>query len=560
MQFEVLVLVAVAAAVAGLARRLKLSAPLLLVVAGIAASFVPGVGEFELEPDVILFFVLPPLLFGAAWQSSVINFRQNIRPIGLLSVGLVLFTTLAVGFAVHAVLPDLPLAAAFTLGAIVSPPDAVAATAVGRTVGMPRRLITILAGESLVNDATALTAYRVTVGAAMAGGFSIWTGIAEFLVAAIGGVAVGLVIAVLAETLLQHLHDPVLENSLVLLLPFVTYAAAEELGRDGYHGSGVLAVVAAGLYLGHRSPRRQTAATRLQGTEVWRVIEFLLESVVFALIGLQLPTVLDQLPEGSAGSVLAASVVALAVTILLPVRLDVSGDLPAAAAAEGGGEGTATSRGPTRRCWPGPACAGWCRWRRRSRCRPTFPQRSLILFLTFVVVVGTLLIQGLTLPALIRWLGVTGTEEQQDLHPGGRRPARGRERGAGPAGPGAGEQRVRARGRGVPAAGEGGDPPARGVGAARRPGYAGRRRDRAADGLVPPAAPVHDRRRAGGVHRPARPRSDRRRGAGQGAARARPRGVDPDAGVTTGADRAAAAVTPCGESIRGRRGRPTLID
>ena len=178
MQFQVLVLVAVAAAVAGLARRLKLSAPLLLVVAGIAASFVPGVGEYELEPDVVLFFILPPLLFGAAWQSSVINFRQNIRPIGLLSVGLVLFTTLAVGFAVHAVLPDLPLAAAFTLGAIVSPPDAVAATAVGRTVGMPRRLITILAGESLVNDATALTAYRVTVGAAVAGGFSIWTGIA----------------------------------------------------------------------------------------------------------------------------------------------------------------------------------------------------------------------------------------------------------------------------------------------------------------------------------------------------------------------------------------------
>ncbi|HVE30772.1 MAG TPA: cation:proton antiporter, partial [Mycobacteriales bacterium] len=273
MQFEVLVLVAVAAAVAGLARRLNLSAPLLLVVAGIVASFVPGVREFELEPDVVLFFILPPLLFGAAWQSSVINFRQNIRPIGLLSVGLVLFTTLAVGFAVHAVLPDLPLAAAFTLGAIVSPPDAVAATAVGRTVGMPRRLLTILAGESLVNDATALTAYRVTVGAAVAGGFSIWTGIGEFLVAAIGGLVVGLVIAVLAENLLQHVHDPVLETSLVLLLPFVTYAAAEELGREGYHGSGVLAVVAAGLYLGHRSPRRQTAATRLQGTEVWRVIE-----------------------------------------------------------------------------------------------------------------------------------------------------------------------------------------------------------------------------------------------------------------------------------------------
>ena len=414
MQFELLVLVAVAAAVAGLARRLKLSAPLLLVVAGIVASYVPGVGEFELEPDVVLFFILPPLLFGAAWQSSVINFRQNIRPIGLLSVGLVLFTTLAVGFAVHAVLPDLPLAAAFTLGAIVSPPDAVAATAVGRTVGMPRRLITILAGESLVNDATALTAYRVTVGAAVAGGFSIWTGIAEFLVAAVGGLVVGLVIAVLVENLLQHLHDPVLENSLVLLLPFVTYAAAEELGREGYHGSGVLAVVTAGLYLGHRSPRRQTAATRLQGTEVWRVIEFLLESVVFALIGLQLPTVLDQLPEGSTGSVIVASVVALTVTIasrfawMYPATY-LPRMLPKVAAHDPPPPWTY----PTVLAWAG--MRGVVSLAAAFALPADFPQRSLILFLTFVVVVGTLLIQGLTLPALIRWLGVTGTEEQQDL-------------------------------------------------------------------------------------------------------------------------------------------------
>ena len=415
MQFEVLVLVAAAAAVAGLARRLKLSEPLVLVVAGIAASFVPGVGGYELEPDVVLFFILPPLLFGAAWQSSVINFRQNIRPIGLLSVGLVLFTTLAVGFAVHAVLPDLPLAAAFTLGAIVSPPDAVAATAVGRTVGLPRRMITILAGESLVNDATALTAYRVTVGAAVAGGFSIWTGIAEFLVAAVGGLLVGLVIAVLVELLLQRLHDPVLENSLVLLLPFVTYAAAEELGRGGYHGSGVLAVVAAGLYLGHRSPRRLSAATRLQGTEVWRVIEFLLESVVFALIGLQLPTVLDQLPPGSAGSVLVASVVVLVVTIgsrfawMYPATY-LPRMLPKVASKDPPPPWTY----PTVLAWAG--MRGVVSLAAAFALPADFPQRSLILFLTFVVVVGTLLIQGLTLPALIRRLGVTArTEQQQDL-------------------------------------------------------------------------------------------------------------------------------------------------
>jgi Na+/H+ antiporter len=413
-QFELLVLVAGAAAVAGLARRLNLSEPLVLVVAGIAAGLIPGVPDYQLEPEVVLYFILPPLLFAAAWQSSVINFRQNIRPIGLLSVGLVLFTTLAVGFAVHAVFPQLPLAAAFAFGAIVSPPDAVAATAVGRSVGLPRRLITILAGESLVNDATALTVLRVTIVAAVAGGFSIWTGIGEFLVAALGGVLVGLVIALLVEELLQQLHDPVLENSLVLLLPFVAFAAAEQLGVGGYHGSGVLAVVAAGLYLGHRSPRRQTAATRLQGTEVWRVIGFLLESVVFALIGLQLPTVLRELPNDAVGTIVVAAVVALVVTIgarfawMYPATY-LPRMIPSVAAKD--------PRPP----WTYPTVLAWAGMRGVVSLAAVFglpddiPQKNVLLFLTFVVVVGTLLIQGLTLPALIRRLGVTGSEEQQDL-------------------------------------------------------------------------------------------------------------------------------------------------
>jgi monovalent cation/hydrogen antiporter len=414
MFFQTLLLVAGAAAVAGLARRLGLSAPLLLVVAGLAVSFVPGVQEYELEPDVVLYLILPPLLFAAAWQGSVINFRQNLRAIGLLSVGLVLFTTFAVGLAVHAVVPDVPLAAAFALGAIVSPPDAVAATAVGRTVGLPRRLVVILAGESLVNDATALTAYRVAVAAAMAGGFSIWEGAGEFLVAAVGGVLVGYLLARLVELLLKHLHDPVLENTLVLLTPFVGYAVAEQVGWRGYHGSGVLAVVVAGLYLGHRSPRRQTAATRLQGTEVWRVIEFLLESVVFALIGLQLPAVLEGLSERPAGEVTVAALVTLGTVIVarfvwiypatyLPRRIP------------------AIARRDPSPPWQYPTVLGWAGMRgvvslAAAFALPAdFPARNLILFLTFAVVIGTLLVQGLTLPALIRRLGVVGREEQQDL-------------------------------------------------------------------------------------------------------------------------------------------------
>lgn len=414
MLFETLLLIAAAAAVAGVARRFGWSAPLVLVVAGVGVSFVPGVAEYELEPELVLYFILPPLLFAAAWQSSVINFRRNLRPIGLLSVGLVLFTTLAVGFAVHAVLPDVPLAAAFALGAIVSPPDAVAATAVGRTVGLPRRLVTILAGESLVNDATALTAYRVAVGAATAGTFSIWEGAAEFAAAAAGGVLVGIVLAYAVEHLLQRLHDPVLENTLVLLLPFVAFAAAEELGWHAYHGSGVLAVVTAGLYLGHRSPRRQTAATRLQGTEVWRVIEFLLESVVFALIGLQLPAVLEALSERSWGTLALAAAVSLGVTIgarfvwMYPATY-----LPRLLPTVAGKE----ERPP----WQIPTVLGWAGMRgvvslaAAFGLAADFPERELILFLTFVVVIGTLLLQGLTLPALIRRLGVVGADERQDL-------------------------------------------------------------------------------------------------------------------------------------------------
>ncbi|MFL6129937.1 MAG: Na+/H+ antiporter [Mycobacteriales bacterium] len=404
-----MLLLAGAAAVAGLARRLNLSAPLLLVVAGLAVSFLPQVGEYQLEPEVVLYLILPPLLFAAAWQSSVINFRQNARAIGLLSVGLVLFTTVTVGLAVHAVVPDLPLAAAFALGAIVSPPDAVAATAVGRTVGLPRRLMTILAGESLINDATALTAFRVAVVAATAGAFSIWKGIEQFLLAGLGGAVVGLVLGVLAERLLQVLHDSVLENTLVLLVPFVGYAAAEQV-----HASGVLGVVVAGLYLGHRSPRRQTAATRLQGTAVWRMIEFLLESVVFALIGLQLPTVLDNLSDRPTGELVLAAVVTLGVLITSRfVWVYPATYLPRLIPKVAARDPSPPWQYPTVLAWAG--MRGVVSLAAAFALEQTFPGRDLILFLTFVVVVGTLLVQGLTLPALIRRLGVVGRDEQQDL-------------------------------------------------------------------------------------------------------------------------------------------------
>jgi Na+/H+ antiporter len=400
---DVLLLVLAAGATAGLAQRLRVSAPLALVVVGLGASFLPGVPDYALEPEVVLYGFLPPLLFAAAWQSSVISIKQNLRAIGLLSVGLVLFTTVAVALAVHAVMPELPWAAAFALGAITAPPDAVAAIAVGRDAGLPRRLMTILAGESLVNDATALTAYRVAV-ASVAGGFSLMHGFGDFVIAGLGGAVLGVGLGAAAERLVILARSSVLENTLILLTPFVGYLIGEKV-----HASGVIVVVAAGLWLGHRAPRRLTAATRLQGTEVWRVIEFLLESIVFLLIGLQLVTVLDAVSELVIASVVVLAVVMLTRFLWVYPATYLPRLIPRVAARDAAPP------------WQYPTVIAWAGMRgvvslaAAFALPEAFPERDVIVLLTFVVVIGTLLVQGLTLPRLISWLGVVGTDEQEAL-------------------------------------------------------------------------------------------------------------------------------------------------
>jgi monovalent cation/hydrogen antiporter len=406
---DLILLVAGAAAVAGVARRLNWSAPLLLVLAGLAGSFLPGMDHYVLDPDLVLFFVLPPLLFAAAWESSFVNLRRNVRPVLLLSVGLVLFTVLVVGLAAHAAIGGLPLAAAFALGAIIAPTDAVAATAVGRAIGLPRRLVVILAGESLFNDATALTAYRVAVAAAVSGTFSLWAGIREFAVAAVGGAAMGYLLAVGAQWLLQRLREPLLENTLLLLTPFVGYGVAEKVGA-----SGVLAVVVAGLYLGHYAPRRSSYATRLQGAALWRMIDFLLETVVFALIGLQLRGVVENLGGRSAGELGWATAVVLGTAILARFAwLYPSTYLPRWLSRR------LRERDPSPP-WTYPTVLGWAGIRgvvslaAAFALPPEFPQRDLLLFLTFVVVIGTLVVQGFTLPTLIRRLRVTAEDQRRD--------------------------------------------------------------------------------------------------------------------------------------------------
>ncbi|WP_197370018.1 cation:proton antiporter, partial [Streptomyces clavuligerus] len=303
---DVLPLVALVAAstvIAGAARRTPVAAPLLLVTAGLLASFVPGVPDYVLDPQVVLPLLLPPLLHLAALDASYLDLRANARSVALLSVGYVLFATVAVGLLAHLLVPGLPLTAALVLGAVVAPPDAVGATAVARRLRLPHRITTILQGESLVNDATAITAYRVALGAAVGASAGWAEGAGEFALAALGGVGVGLLLMVPLHWLRIHLRDALLQNTLSLLIPFVAYAAAEQV-----HASGVLAVVVVGLYLGHR--RWQVDfATRLQEEAVWKMVAFVLESTVFLLIGLQLTYVLRGLGHLGAGRALGYAAV-----------------------------------------------------------------------------------------------------------------------------------------------------------------------------------------------------------------------------------------------------------
>ncbi|EGX61432.1 Na+/H+ antiporter [Streptomyces zinciresistens K42] len=409
-----LLLVAGSAVIAAAARRTPVPAPLLLVAAGLMVSYVPGVPDYTLEPEIVLPLVLPPLLHSAATDSSYLDLRAQVRPVALLSVGYVLFATLTVGYAAYLVVPDLPLTAALVLGAVVAPPDAVAATAVARRVGLPSRITTILQGESLVNDATAITAYRVAVAAAIGEGATWAGGIGEFLLAAVGGVGVGLVLMVPIHWLRTHLREALLQNTLSLLIPFVAYAAAEQVGA-----SGVLAVVVVALHLGHRA-WEVDFATRLQEEAVWKMVAFVLESAVFALIGLQLPVVLKGLGEYEGGIAVWYAIVVFAVVVasrfvwvypatflprMMSRRIREREDNPT---------------------WKAPFVISWAGMRGvvslaiafsipvTADGGEAFPERNLILFLTFTTVIGTLVLQGVTLPPLIRLLKLPGRDTQAE--------------------------------------------------------------------------------------------------------------------------------------------------
>ena len=409
-----LLLVAGSAAVAAGARRTPVPAPLLLVAVGLVVSYVPGVPDYTLDPEVVLPLLLPPLLYTSATDSSYLDLRAQVRPVALLSVGYVLFATFVVGWAAYVIVPGLPLTAALVLGAVVAPPDAVAATAVARRVGLPSRITTILQGESLLNDATAITAYKVALAAAIGEGATWGGGIWEFLLAAVGGVGVGLLMMVPIHWLRTHLKEALLQNTLSLLIPFVAYGVAEQV-----HASGVLAVVVVALYLGHRA-WEVDFATRLQEEAVWKMVAFVLESAVFALIGLQLPVVLKGLGEYRG---LDAAWYAIAVFLVVVVTRFVwvypAAFIPRILSARI----REREDSPT---WKGAMTTAWAGMRGVVSLAiafsipltvhggDAFPQRNLILFLTFTTVIGTLVVQGLSLPPIIRLLKVPGRDQQAE--------------------------------------------------------------------------------------------------------------------------------------------------
>jgi Na+/H+ antiporter len=415
----VLFLLLLSVALGWVARRLTFPYPIALVIGGAALGFLPELPQFPFDPQFILVLVLPPILYQAALLTSWRDFRANIRPIGLLAVGLVIATMLAVGAALKFVLPDIPWAVAFVLGAIVSPPDAVAATAILTRLNVPRRVVTILEGESLVNDASGLVLYKFAVAAVMTGAFSLHEASIEFIGVAAGGVVVGVVLGRFFIFIHRYLGDVFIEVLMTLAVPYICYILAEAL-----HVSGVLAVVAAGLVRGRYAPEVVSAEMRIIARSVWNLLVFLLNSLVFILIGLQLSGIIGRLTGYSTAELMyygvLVSVVAIAVRFawIYPATW-----LPRLVSAR------------LRERDPAPTeqelfIMSWCGMRgivslAAALALPLaledgtpFPHRDLIIFLTFVVIAATLVLQGLSLGPLIRVLrvGTDWSEHAEEQH------------------------------------------------------------------------------------------------------------------------------------------------
>ncbi len=419
-QLEVIImLLAVVLALTTIAQKICIPYPIFLVLGGLVLGVVPGLPTVTLHPDLVFLVFLPPILWAAAYFTSLREFRQNLRPISLLAVGLVLATSAGVAVVAHAVLPGIGWAEAIALGAIVSPPDAVSATAIGKRLQIPRRVVTILEGESLVNDATALVLYRAAVGAVVSGSFVLGGTLLNFLFAALVGVAIGIGVAWLTRWALCATEDGFTQIGITLLVPYIAWVLAESV-----HASAVLACVAGGLYIRQYFSSAVAPATRLQARAVWDLLIFILNGVIFILIGLQLGALRDAVPAGQFGPVLVAGALVSATAIGVRFLW-----VPLAALIPRWVSAAVRSRDPMPP-WSGIFLISWTGMRGivtlaaalalpvTTSTGAPFPFRTEIILISFTVILATLVLQGLSLPPLIRLLRFEedhGLEQEETL-------------------------------------------------------------------------------------------------------------------------------------------------
>ncbi len=419
-QLEVIImLLAVVLALTTIAQKVCIPYPIFLVLGGLLLGIVPGLPTVTLHPDLVFLVFLPPILWAAAYFTSLREFRQNLRPISLLAVGLVVATTAGVAAVAHALLPGIGWAEAIALGAIVSPPDAVSATAIGKRLRIPRRAVTILEGESLVNDATALVLYRAAVGAAMSGSFALGHTLFEFVFAALAGVVIGISVAWLTRWALCATEDGFTQIGVTLLAPYIAWVIGESV-----HASAVLACVAGGLYLRQSFSGAVSPATRLQARAVWDLLIFILNGVIFILIGLQLGALRDSVPAGQFVPVLVAGAWVSATAILVRFLW-----VPLAALIPRWLSGTLRERDPMPP-WSGLFLISWTGMRgivtlAAALALPVttstggpFPFRSEIILISFTVILATLVLQGLSLPPIIRLMHLKeddGLEQEEAM-------------------------------------------------------------------------------------------------------------------------------------------------
>jgi CPA1 family monovalent cation:H+ antiporter len=382
---ELIGLLGVVALLAWAARAAGLPYPVVLVAGGLGIGYLPALPEITIDPDVVFLVFVPPLVHAAGYRTSPRRLREEAPCIALLAIGLVGLTIAAVAVVAHALLDELTWTAAVTLGAIVAPTDPVAATSAFRRAGVPERIVSIVEGESLVNDGSALVAYRLAVAAAVTGSFSVLSGAWDLVSVSVGGVAIGLIVGWVSTQLRRRLDDSLIEITITLLTPYLAYIAAEELGV-----SGILAAVVSGIYVGSRANDLFSPGTRLEAYAFWNTFIFLLESTLFILIGLEFPKVLD----GASGSFAVAALAVCAVVIALRMAFVLA--MPGLRERERLVVGWAGMRGAV-------SLAAALAIPRLTDAGQPFPGRDAILFLTMAVIAATLVGQGLTLPALVRW-------------------------------------------------------------------------------------------------------------------------------------------------------------